>query len=282
MPDKARARILQLKVNQSLRDLRRLDKSAVKDILGELRRARDDMTLLLKSATRFDMPAMRGLRDDISERIGIFERRMSGVISKGQDVSFVSGAGLTDDILRTAGVQFGSPMISEELLVATKELTTDLITGFGDEMRNDIAKSLRRSVLTGDDAFSAARKIDKLIGTKGRGYMNRADTIARDQIGRAFSVARQTKDSEVVKQVPDLRKRWRNSQDVLVRPSPRYPHQSRYRWNHREAHNQIRKVDEPFDVSGEALMYPRDPSGSAENILGCRCQSVPYMEEWEE
>ena len=30
-------------------------------------------------------------------------------------------------------------------------------------------------------------------------------------------------------------------------------------------------VDEPFEVSGEELMYPGDPSGSAGNIINCRC-----------
>jgi len=30
-------------------------------------------------------------------------------------------------------------------------------------------------------------------------------------------------------------------------------------------------IDEPFSVGGEDLMYPADPSGSAEQVCGCRC-----------
>ena len=30
-------------------------------------------------------------------------------------------------------------------------------------------------------------------------------------------------------------------------------------------------VDEPFDVDGEPMMYPHDPSGSAFNVVNCRC-----------
>ena len=34
---------------------------------------------------------------------------------------------------------------------------------------------------------------------------------------------------------------------------------------------QVRLKDEPFDVGGEALMYPGDPSGSPENTINCYC-----------
>ena len=35
-------------------------------------------------------------------------------------------------------------------------------------------------------------------------------------------------------------------------------------------------IDEPFIVSGEELMYPGDPSGSAGNIINCRC-AIGYV-----
>lgn len=33
-------------------------------------------------------------------------------------------------------------------------------------------------------------------------------------------------------------------------------------------------LDEDFDVGGEAMEYPGDPSGSAENVINCRCSVV--------
>jgi uncharacterized protein with gpF-like domain len=30
-------------------------------------------------------------------------------------------------------------------------------------------------------------------------------------------------------------------------------------------------LNSPFQVGGEELMYPGDPSGSAENVINCRC-----------
>lgn len=38
---------------------------------------------------------------------------------------------------------------------------------------------------------------------------------------------------------------------------------------------QVRRLDEPFSVDGEPLMYPGDPSGSAENVINCRCTVIP-------
>jgi len=38
---------------------------------------------------------------------------------------------------------------------------------------------------------------------------------------------------------------------------------------------QEREVEEPFDVGGEKLLYPRDPAGSASMTINCRCVSAP-------
>lgn len=36
-------------------------------------------------------------------------------------------------------------------------------------------------------------------------------------------------------------------------------------------------IDEPFIVGNSELMYPGDPAGSAEEIINCRCVSLPHM-----
>ncbi len=40
----------------------------------------------------------------------------------------------------------------------------------------------------------------------------------------------------------------------------------------------VQGVNEAFDVGGEALMYPGDPSGSAGNTINCRCTVLPVMD----
>jgi len=48
---------------------------------------------------------------------------------------------------------------------------------------------------------------------------------------------------------------------------------------HRASVVKIVKIDEPFIVDGEELMYPGDPNGSASNICECRCTHVPYFKD---
>lgn len=40
---------------------------------------------------------------------------------------------------------------------------------------------------------------------------------------------------------------------------------------------QIRSPQVPFDVGGEQLQYPGDPSGSAQNIVNCKCVIRPIL-----
>jgi hypothetical protein len=38
------------------------------------------------------------------------------------------------------------------------------------------------------------------------------------------------------------------------------------------------KIADPFLVSGESLMFPGDPAGSAGNVINCRCSTEPFFE----
>jgi len=44
--------------------------------------------------------------------------------------------------------------------------------------------------------------------------------------------------------------------------------------DHVEANGQIVKMKQPFTISGEQLMFPGDPAGSAVNVINCRCALV--------
>ena len=60
-------------------------------------------------------------------------------------------------------------------------------------------------------------------------------------------------------------KAWLTRRDASVRQS------------HAAADRQQVPVSEPFQVGGEALMYPGDPNGSAKNVIRCRCTSRPIL-----
>jgi hypothetical protein len=48
----------------------------------------------------------------------------------------------------------------------------------------------------------------------------------------------------------------------------------RTRINHRHAHGQTVPTNQPFNVGGEQLLYPGDPSASDGNVINCRCTII--------
>ena len=61
-----------------------------------------------------------------------------------------------------------------------------------------------------------------------------------------------------------LQREWLNATDARVRDA------------HNLSEPQIREMDEPFNIGGELLMMPGDPSGSPQNVINCRC-SVAHI-----
>ena len=49
---------------------------------------------------------------------------------------------------------------------------------------------------------------------------------------------------------------------------------SRTRDDHDDADGQVVAINEAFNIGGEALMFPGDPSGSAAQVINCRCALV--------
>jgi hypothetical protein len=268
--------ILKKKVEESLRNLKNNQRATVKEVLAELNKTKTELTTLLKGTERFEMGYYRAILRGVNEKIDEFTGRMSKSVAAGQDQAFTAGSRLVPEILKDAGMSYTFGKLSDELIVAAKELTVDYVKDMSKAMKDDIAKAIRGAILKGENSFDTARKIDEIIGaSKTTGYLNRSDVIARTEIGRAYSVARQAKDEQVAEKVPGLKKQW------VTGFNPRNKDMGGGRGfiSHSDVDGQIRDVDEPFDVGGEQLMAPR-MGEKPENNCSCNCQSCPYMEEW--
>lgn len=107
--------------------------------------------------------------------------------------------------------------------------------------------------------------IDKLAERIREVYRDRESTGARTAgeygaVG-AYNGAR----TDAQEQAGIEQQEWLSARDDHVRPS------------HNEADGQIVGIGEPFDVGGEALQYPGDPSASLEETINCRCVAVPVL-----
>ena len=274
--------ILKKKVDESLRALRNGEKATVKELISELTRAREDINKIIRGTARFEMGYYRAMLRGIDEKINEYRGKMNKSVNASQEVAFKSGENLVPEIMKGAGYTYVFGKLSDELIVTAKELSVDYIKDMTSEMRKDIARRLRQGLLKGENNYDVARGIDEIIGTSKRfGYLNRADIIARMEINRAYDTARQAKDEESAKILPGLKNQWKTGFNPRPYQNGKiYP--SKAKWNHEEVDGQVRTVGEPFLVSGEELMRPRDPNGSAENICGCNCVLIPYIEEWPE
>jgi HK97 family phage portal protein len=94
----------------------------------------------------------------------------------------------------------------------------------------------------------------------------RAITIARNETLTAISLGRESKRQDIKKEFPEkvLKKMWVSAQDDDVRDS------------HEKLDGISVGIDEKFE---NGLMYPRDPSGDAEEVVNCRCTDITYLEE---
>jgi len=103
-----------------------------------------------------------------------------------------------------------------------------------------------------------ANAIANRIG--GQNSVSRAMTIARTETHKAANVSQYTRaESAATDSGLDVVVEWISTNDGRVRDS------------HKNANGQTRPMGQPFNVGGESMKYPSDPTASAENTINCRC-----------
>jgi uncharacterized protein with gpF-like domain len=138
--------------------------------------------------------------------------------------------------------------------------TADKVTQISSTTREQIIRLIHAGELEG----LGTREIAKSITERIPSISNvRANTIARTETHSAAGFAN---ESAAEATGLNLKKEWVAFKD------------GREREAHADADGQVVNRDESFTVDGEQLQYAGDPSGSAGNIINCRCV-VLYFEE---
>jgi hypothetical protein len=158
---------------------------------------------------------------------------------------------------------------------ATKfaKILTSLIPDMNDYSKRTVAGALSIAISEGATVSERAKLIralsDEISGTDGMGLGHPFSYKRSIRIARTFSTAAANggkvegwRQSEVVK-----RKKWRSAR------------QERTRKSHKEADGQIVDLDKPFEIGSDKLMHPGDPSGSAKEIVNCRCTMQAVFDE---
>lgn len=179
--------------------------------------------------------------------------------------------------LRAAGatVEVGAaPTIASAQVIASQTTLPWLITQITQQATTEVAGILRRAVLAQMSPTEVMAQIGRVVGPTAQGpFRNaalRAEAIARTELGRLGQQAGYgTLNDYALRFDRDMGKQWVTWVDGRTRTAHTY------------ANGQTRfPVTEPFLVWGERMLYPKDPRGSARNVVNCRCVMVPAKPTW--
>ena len=153
------------------------------------------------------------------------------------------------------------PVSRHAFIMAELAKVRNLLVRIPDEVADLIFAEITDAVNGGDDVDGVARRVDRVLDWTGsERWTGRARTIAVTETTRAYGygvLAAGLEQARITNR--PLRKRWDSEGDRRVRP------------DHEGANGAVVGLTMPFYVGGEALMYPADPTGRPDNVIGCRC-----------
>ncbi len=140
---------------------------------------------------------------------------------------------------------------------------SNLIQDMGPTLFDDVTDNVYDVVESGGEPYEIQHMVrDRFQSAPGG--INRAVTIARTEVGTAYSVARfsEMKNQKFTKHT------WQTNGDEKVRDEDDD-------FNHEVCHDQTREIGKKFSCG---LEYPMEDGGAAANVINCRCYTIPVIE----
>ncbi len=215
---------------------------------------------------RLSLWALPRLQREIHATLDSLATTASTTAQAGWDDEWLAGQQTIDEPLHAGGISLRAPKLSPRQLIAMREFLTDRIQDISRVAKRRINSELGLIITSIQSPGEAISNVTRLLNETSR---RRALTIVRTELGRAFSAAQSARLQQAKAHVPGLMKQWRRSGKIHARIQ------------HDAADGQIRAPDQPFDVGGYKLMYPRDPAAPAGETINCGCDSLPYMQHWD-
>jgi hypothetical protein len=230
--------------------------------------------------TRWELYNLPHLKTAINKAMADFAARFGSELSADQKEFWSFGQMIVDETLKTVRISIFLPAIDTEMLIAIQSYSTHLVNSLGADAAAKIYNEFASGLIGQKTPFEVMQAVGTNLNDKGifNSIAARAETITRQETGRALSEASQARMERAAEVVPGLNKQWQHGASSMPRSG------------HKAMQGQVREVNKPFDIPTysvgkrvcptEQLMYPRDMNGSPENTINCSCYSVPYMAEW--
>ena len=251
-----RARPLEVKLNRFLRKLARREvKRALRS--GKLSKRvrakstieKSDKVLILKITTQDTL--------ELAEIFRVFGLRR--INRAGKDTTdavggeWVTPPSVEREFLRQKDIKV------QEFLANTNTMFSDSIRAVLLEAQNEIPRPSVQEV---------SRRLFRRVTSEGPMSPGRAERIARTETAQTENTGITAGyDAAGIKKM-----RWVAALDNRTRSS------------HRRLHGKVTKIGEPFKFRGEkggkvSLRFPADPRGPPEEIINCRCTTIPVIED---
>lgn len=140
----------------------------------------------------------------------------------------------------------------------------NLVKGMADDLFEDVTSAAASAVVDGVEGDALVSLVASRFDS-GPGGLNRAVTIARTEIGSAYSVAR---NAEMTGQGFE-KHMWQTAGDEAVRDGSE-PGES----DHAKCDGEVVNIGEKFSCG---LEFPMAPGGEAANVINCRCETIPLV-----
>lgn len=261
------------KVNALIAQSRQLPEQARTKVLELLNEARIRIMADLAGMDpgSFSAAQLRSLKLSIDVAFDDFRRGMTDYVQAAETKSSNLGLDMVNQPIEAVVGVMPLGQVSQSTLAIAQGYTADLITGLSQAASAKVNAAIQRAFLGGQPMTDIVQQIGKALSDGSfSGVLgpigDRAVIIAQNEILRVQSLATQARMEDLLGRHPDLQKQWWHV-PASIHPRPL----------HLLAHGQVVNVNEPFDVGGEDLMFPRDPSGSPENTINCHCLSRPYF-----
>lgn len=255
----AKEKAFQKKVNALIKNAGTLEDAAVKRVIVLLSNARKEVAATVAS-TEWQLYHLPQMKAAIERALESFAGQYGVTLRDAQREFWEAGIQMVDLPLSTVGIAAALPQIDMTALSIMQGYSSDLVTGMSKSAVQKINQELTLGLMGQKSSYEVIQAVGRNLKDKSifKSIAQRADVITRTETGRVLEMASQARKEEAAIVVPGLQKQW------YYGHSPKMP-----RLSHQMADGQIRDVDQPFDVGGEKLMYPRDPAGSAQNTIKC-------------
>jgi hypothetical protein len=244
--------------------------AALRGMLAEAKRQIVEELAALPGET-YTAQMLKANLASVERYLSAFESNGSVEMSRRLDQAWESGADLVPAAMREGGLFVTFGHIPGPLLRTLKDYSAHKISGLASDAFNKIRGELSLGLLGQKTPHQVIQAIAGTLDSPGafKSLEARAETIAKVEMGRAYSTATVEGLKQASSSVPEMEKQWVHA------GHPKVP-----RVNHVRLHGTHVPVDEPFVIGSLVIDYPRAPNLPAEEVIHCGCDVVPWHPAW--